>query len=142
MPRSFIRSYSMYLWRRQATLQWWRAHQSALESRFGDKLALIAQPTRKRLQIQIALNSASRLRELVKIADGRIEKLPRDWLQRFQRQHKPKPIRIKDRQLIIPAGAAFGTGEPATSADTATAAKSTLSRRTCSANCSPRFCQN
>ncbi|HET9418127.1 MAG TPA: 50S ribosomal protein L11 methyltransferase [Chthoniobacterales bacterium] len=91
-------------------------HRSALESRFGDKLAVIAQPGRKRLEIQIAVNSMSRLRELVKIADGRIEKLPRDWLERFQRRDKPKLIGIKDRQLIIPAGAAFGTGEHATTA--------------------------
>jgi ribosomal protein L11 methylase PrmA len=106
----------MYLWRKRATAQWWRAHQSAFESQFGQKLALIAQPISKRLEIQIALSSVGELGELLRSAGGRTERLPRDWIKHFQHQHKPKPIRLKERQLIIPADAAFGTGEHATTA--------------------------
>src|SRR5919204_4775396 len=106
----------MYLWRKRATAQWWRAHQSAFESQFGQKLALIAQPISKRLEIQIALSSVGELGELLRSAGGRTERLPRDWIKHFQHQHKPKPIRLKERQLIIPADAAFGTGENATTA--------------------------
>jgi ribosomal protein L11 methyltransferase len=53
---------------------------------------------------------------LVKEFGGRVEKLPRDWLKRLAGQQKTKPIEIRGQKLIIPAGAAFGTGEHATTA--------------------------
>lgn len=47
---------------------------------------------------------------------GRIEKLPRDWLKLILHQQKTKSLKISDKTLVIPAGAAFGTGAHATTA--------------------------
>jgi len=100
----------MYLWRRRATPQWWLNHEESLRARFGGKLAVIERPNRTHLQIEVICNS----RSLGNQFGGRIEKLPRDWLKRFLRQQKTRPVRVGNRQLLIPAGAAFGTGEHAT----------------------------
>jgi ribosomal protein L11 methyltransferase len=101
---------TMYLWRRRATPQWWLNHEESLRARFGRKLAVIERPNRTQLQIEVICNS----RTLANQFGGRIEKLPRDWLKRFLRQQKTRPVRVGNRQLLIPAGAAFGTGEHAT----------------------------
>ena len=120
----------MYLWRRRATKQWWTEHEPELRARFGNAIAVIERPDRKRLEIEIATESPAALREF----GGRAKKLPRDWLRRFERQQKATPIKIGKRllinvggtsvfrqsrhrgrsHLVIPAGAAFGTGEHAT----------------------------
>ena len=102
----------MYLWRRRATPQWWLNHEDSLRARFGGKLAVIERPNRTQLQIEVICNS----RTLANHFGGRIEKLPRDWLKRFLRQQKTRPVQVGNRQLLIPAGAAFGTGEHATTA--------------------------
>lgn len=100
----------MYLWRKRAALRWWMDNEASLRSRFGNAIALIERPNRARIEIEIACESPHELKKL----GGRAQKLPRDWLKQFARQHATQPIRIKDRQLLIPAGAAFGTGEHAT----------------------------
>jgi ribosomal protein L11 methyltransferase len=100
----------MYLWRKRAGPAWWAAHESELRDRFGEAVAVIEQPNRKTLEIQITCDSANDLKHF----GGRATKLPRDWLKRFARSQKTKPIRIAGRELVIPAGAAFGTGEHAT----------------------------
>jgi ribosomal protein L11 methyltransferase len=102
----------MYLWRRLATPQWWLENEEILCARFGSELAVIERPDRKRLQIEVVCDSP----KLVKGFGGRVEKLPRDWLKRFFRQQKTTPLKIGNQRLIIPAGAAFGTGEHATTA--------------------------
>jgi ribosomal protein L11 methyltransferase len=79
-------------------------------------LAEIAEPNRKRLQLQAAFKSRREAQRFTKRFGGRIAKLPRDWLQRFAGQQKLKPIVIAGKRLRIPAGAAFGTGEHATTA--------------------------
>ncbi|MFL6569113.1 MAG: 50S ribosomal protein L11 methyltransferase [Chthoniobacterales bacterium] len=112
----------MYLWRRRATPAWWAAHESTLRERFGPCLAIIEQPNRKTLQIEITCESPKELKEF----GGDARKLPRDWLTRFARQQKAKPLRINRRELIIPAGAAFGTGEHATTAMSLTMLKEML----------------
>src|SRR5205085_12256303 len=53
--------------------------------------------------------------ELTKQFGGQVTKLPRDWLKRSLRT-KVKPIKVGNARLIIPAEAAFGTGEHATTA--------------------------
>jgi ribosomal protein L11 methyltransferase len=102
----------MYLWRKRASPQWWIDNEEALRARFGNNIAVIERPDAKRIEIEIACESANELEEF----GGQARKLPRDWLTRLASQQKTKPIRIKDRQLIIPAGTAFGTGEHATTA--------------------------
>lgn len=79
----------------------------------GEDLAIIERPNRKRLQLEVASKSRMRLQNLGKKFGGRIEKLPGDWLTRSLNQ-KTKPIQVAGKRLLIPAGAAFGTGEHAT----------------------------
>jgi ribosomal protein L11 methyltransferase len=104
----------MYLWRKLAGRSWLAANQTALRALAGDQLAIIEQPSSKRVQLEVSSQSRRRLRTLVIQFGGRIKKLPRDWLKRFLRQQKTKPRKIAGKRLIIPAGAAFGTGEHAT----------------------------
>ena len=106
----------MYLWRRLATPRWWAENEEDLRERFGCNVAVIARPNRKQLQIEIALQSRNAAHELVEEVKGRLEKLPRDWLKRFLRQQKTKALKLGKHRLTIPAGAAFGTGEHATTA--------------------------
>lgn len=120
----------MYLWRRLASQQWWRDNEEGLRAHAGDQLAIIERSGRKRLQLELAAPSRAELWRLVKGFGGRVLKLPHDWLKRFSREQQTEPIRIgkrliivrsrKDRpstnHLIIPPGAAFGTGEHATTA--------------------------
>lgn len=106
----------------------------------GDKLIVVERPDRKRLQFEIASTRRTDLQDLKRQFGGRIERLPHDWLKRSLR-HNTKPLRIGTRLLVvssrsgplqcavykksadwkppllvIPAGAAFGTGEHATTA--------------------------
>jgi ribosomal protein L11 methyltransferase len=127
----------MYLWRRRASQKWWRDNEKRLRAAAGDQLAIIDEAGRKRLQLEVASSSRAELQSLVKEFGGRVLKLPHDWLKRFARKQKRKPLDIGKRliitnvggtsvsrrsrhqgpsHLIIPAGLAFGTGEHATTA--------------------------
>ena len=105
----------MYLWRRSANEQWLSDHEAALRALAGDQLAIIERPGRKRLQLEVASKSRGQLRKFTEEFGGRIEKLPRDWLKSSLRR-KTKPLKVGNRRLFVPAGAAFGTGEHATTA--------------------------
>src|SRR5436853_6921687 len=98
----------MYLWRRQASEKWWRDKEEELRAVAGDRLAIIEQADRRRLQFEVVSSSRTGLLKLAKQFGGREEKLPRDWLNRFSRPQKTKPIELRDQQLIIPARVAFG----------------------------------
>ncbi|HJX80484.1 MAG TPA: 50S ribosomal protein L11 methyltransferase [Candidatus Udaeobacter sp.] len=127
----------MYLWRKIAEPRWLGAHENILQARSGGRLAIISKPGRKRRQLEIACTLRNDSRKLVEEFGGRTEKLPRNWLQRFAHLHQSKPIKVgkrlviagkvdfqtqkafvlnKPRLLVIPASAAFGTGEHATTA--------------------------
>src|SRR5437016_1187027 len=130
----------MYLWRRQASQKWWSNHQDELRAAAGKGLAIIEQAGRKRLDLEVTCRSRSDGQKLAKAFGGRLQKLPRDWLKRFSRQKKGKPLKIGRRlivvnvggtsvsrlrlgsppqgasHLLIPASTAFGTGEHATTA--------------------------
>ena len=103
----------MYLWRRSAAQKWAHRNEARLGTVAGDKLTVVERPDRKRLQFEVASIRRTDLQDLKRQFGGRIERLPDDWLKRSLR-HKNKPIRIRNRTLRIPAGAAFGTGEHAT----------------------------
>jgi ribosomal protein L11 methyltransferase len=127
----------MYLWRRLAAPRWLIANEELLRSRVRDRLAVIERPGWKRALLEVACQSRKQARDLVKEFDGRIERLPRDWLERLGTE-KCKSLRIGKRLviahearsggfqtagairkspfLVIPAEAAFGTGEHATTA--------------------------
>ena len=120
----------MYLWRRLASQQWRNDNKVRLRARTGDRLTIIERSGQKRLQLEVASRFRAELQSLVREFGGRVLKLPHDWLKRFSREQQTEPIRIgkrliivrsrKDRkltnQLTIPSGAAFGTGEHATTA--------------------------
>ena len=97
---------------------------------------IVRRPGRKRLELEIVCRSRSDSSALLKEFGGRIEALPRNWLERFARGDS-KPIKIGKRliissvggtlvsrlsrhkgrsHIIIPASLAFGTGEHATTA--------------------------
>jgi ribosomal protein L11 methyltransferase len=130
----------MFLWSKDASPGWLQQHETLI-ARFGNALAIIERPGRKRLLLEVASNSKQHTRSLVKKFGGRFEKLPRDWLKRLAREQKTQPIRIGRRliilnvggtsvsrvraglansrhkdpsHIVIPAGRAFGTGEHAT----------------------------
>jgi len=124
----------MYLWRRTADPRWLSACEGILQTH-GRGLAIIARPGHKRLQLEIACRSQADSRKLVKEFGGKAQKLSRDWLKRFAGQSEAKPLKIgkrlvvtrsggfkaagaiwKSPVLIIPASAAFGTGEHPTTA--------------------------
>ncbi len=122
----------MYLWRRLAAPRWLIANEELLRSRVRDRLTVIERPGWNRALLEVACQSQKQARALVKEFDGRIERLPRDWLERLAKE-KSKPLRIGKRlvimrakekreagsfpyRLVLPAGAAFGTGQHATTA--------------------------
>src|SRR5207244_6718471 len=120
----------MYLWRRLASQKWWNDSEKELRAIAGNELAIIERPGRKQLQLEVASSSRTELQSLATEFRGRVEKLSADWQKRFSPKQKTKPLRIGQRlivvrsrknrlstkELIIPTGAAFGTGEHATTA--------------------------
>jgi ribosomal protein L11 methyltransferase len=127
------RSPIMYLWQKAAQPHWLKAREEILQARFSGALSIISRPERKRVQIEIACASRSESQRVIQEFGGCAKRLGRDWLKRFSREEKPKPLRIGRRlviapspskreagsfpySLIVPARAAFGTGEHATTA--------------------------
>jgi len=126
----------VYLWRKSAELQWFKAHEDLLQDRAHGQLVVIRKPGRKRLEMEIACRSQSASSALLNEFGGRVDALPRNWLKRFARVES-KPIKVGKRLLVssvggslasrlsrhtrrshivIPASLAFGTGEHATTA--------------------------
>jgi ribosomal protein L11 methyltransferase len=126
----------VYLWRKRAEPHWVEAHEDLLQTRAFGQLVIVRKPGRKRLEMEIVCRSRSDSSALLKEFGGRIEALPRNWLERFTRSES-KPIKIGKRliissvggtlmsrltrhkgrsHIIIPTSLAFGTGEHATTA--------------------------
>ena len=124
----------MFVWRKRASAAWLAANEAALREIGGQRLGIISRPDRKSAIAEIAGSSRRDLEKIRSRFGGTIEKLPRDWLKEFSRSQKSEPIKIgnrltiyrsvtsknrsrnRNRSLLIPAGAAFGTGEHATTA--------------------------
>ena len=124
----------MFVWRKRASAVWLAANEAPLREIGGQRLAIISRPDRKTAIAEIAGSSRRDLEKIRGRFGGTIEKLPRDWLKEFSRSQKSEPIKIgnrltiyrsvtsknrsrnRNRSLLIPAGAAFGTGEHATTA--------------------------
>lgn len=90
----------MFLWSKDASRGWLQQHETNLIARFGNALAIIERPGRKRLLLEVASNSKRHARSLVKKFGGRLEKLPRDWLKRVTQKQRAKPLRIGTRLVI------------------------------------------
>ena len=124
----------MFVWRKRASAVWLAANEAPLREIGAQRLAIIARRDRKSAIAEIAGSSRRNLEKIRFRFGGTIEKLPRDWLKEFSRSQKSEPIKIgnrltiyrpvasknrsrnKNKGLLIPAGAAFGTGEHATTA--------------------------
>jgi len=90
----------VYLWRKLVETRWLNAHENILHARSLGRLAIISRPERKRLHIEIACTSRNASRKLVEQFGGRVEELPRNWLDRFARISEAKPIKIGKRLIV------------------------------------------
>jgi ribosomal protein L11 methyltransferase len=123
----------MYIWRKRVTSDWLRLRSDELNRRFGAALAIVEQPGQRQIALQVSCPTIGQARALVRELGGKAEKLPRDWLRDFAKRAEIKPLRLGSRVIIrsaperkgaadsartivIPAEAAFGTGEHATTA--------------------------
>ena len=133
-------------WSKLVDPGWLTRHEDKLQSQAQEKLVIVSRPERKRLRLEVACASRNLGQKLVEKFGGRVENLPRNWLKQFENLRKSKPLKIGHRllisavassrpkrgsvssinyrtkaplsaaQLVIPASAAFGTGEHATTA--------------------------
>ena len=106
----------MYIWRKQAGADWFRKQSGKIFDGFGSAVAIVDRPGKARTILEVSCATRRRALELQREFGGTIEKLRVDWLERFAKQSEVKPLRIGSRQIVIPAEAAFGTGEHATTA--------------------------
>jgi ribosomal protein L11 methyltransferase len=121
----------MFVWRKRAGASWLAANEVALREIAGRRLAIVSKPRYRNAIAEITSPNCSELEKIRRRFGGVIEKLPRNWLRKFLRGQNPRPLKIGKRLvivssaasrrmktplLVIPAGAAFGTGEHVTTA--------------------------
>jgi len=121
----------MYIWRKRATADWLRGQNEDLSRRFGRALAIIEQPGKARRLVEVSCHTRNEAVQVRREFGGAIEKLRADWLEQLAKRTRTKPLRIGSRlivsrtrlppakaarTIVIPAEAAFGTGEHATTA--------------------------
>jgi ribosomal protein L11 methyltransferase len=118
----------MYIWRKRATTGWLQQHSEELFARYGS-LAITERPGKRRALVAISCAIRQETVNLQREFGGTIEKLHAGWLKQFAKQFAAKPLKIGSRltvtgtaklqsanSIFIPAEAAFGTGEHATTA--------------------------
>jgi ribosomal protein L11 methyltransferase len=121
----------MYIWRKRATADWLRRRNEDLVRRFGPGLAITEQPGKVRTLVEVSCGTRKEALEIRRELGGNIEKLRTDWLAQLAKRNRTKPLRIGSRlivsgtrvptattprTIVIPAEAAFGTSEHATTA--------------------------
>ena len=122
------------IWRKTATARWLTQHSAALDYETRGNYAVIERPNAKRVRVEAFCETKAAARVLAETFGGAIEELSSGWQARYFSAGRRKPIRIGSRlivaadagdlpksagdtrTLIIPASAAFGTGEHATTA--------------------------
>jgi ribosomal protein L11 methyltransferase len=119
----------LYIWRKQVSRSWLDKHEPLLEAVLNDSFAVIERPGRQRIALE-AVTARAEAEWLREEYGGTLQPLPADWQKQMFAAAKTKPLRIGKRLtivgdaadagegpvLLIPAGAAFGTGEHATTA--------------------------
>jgi ribosomal protein L11 methyltransferase len=119
----------MYIWRKFAASDWVRRHHDELVARFGVAVGITERPEKLRTLVQISCATREEAGQLQAEFGGASKELPPNWLQQFTKAASAQPLRIGSRlivtrtrnfkdekTIIIPAEAAFGTGEHATTA--------------------------
>jgi ribosomal protein L11 methyltransferase len=121
----------MYIWRKRAAADWLRLRNEDLLRRFRAALAIIEQPGKARTLVEVSCGTRNEALKVQREFGGTIEKLRADWLEQLAKRNRTKPLRIGSRlivsrtgapkvkaarTIVIPAEAAFGTGEHATTA--------------------------
>jgi ribosomal protein L11 methyltransferase len=121
----------MHIWRKRVTGEWLRRKGDDLQVRFGSALAITEEPGKARAAVAVSCDRRTGALRLQRELGGTIEKLAADWLDEFTRRTPAKPLRIGSRlivarskgaeedarrTIVIPAEAAFGTGDHATTA--------------------------
>lgn len=96
-------------------------------------MAVIEQPEKTHSFVEVSFAKRQDALALIRELGGRAKKLRRDWFEHFAKRSQAKPLRIGSRlivfrspaqnrpndnvrTIVIPAEAAFGTGEHATTA--------------------------
>jgi ribosomal protein L11 methyltransferase len=119
-----------YLWRKRVTPGWLSEQEAALALATRGTHSIVERPGARRLQLEMFCETATVAKRLKAAFGGAIDELPPDWHAQFLARSRMKPLRIGRRlvvvgdaasadgaaTLVIPAGAAFGTGEHATTA--------------------------
>jgi ribosomal protein L11 methyltransferase len=119
-----------YIWRKRVTPEWLRENEERINAATGGTHSIIETPGARRAQIEMFCATKRIAGDLERAFGGAIHALPADWHAEFLASHRTKPLRIGKRlvvtsesgefdpatTLVIPAGAAFGTGEHATTA--------------------------
>jgi ribosomal protein L11 methyltransferase len=90
----------MFLWRKFAEYHWVEAHEDLLQAHARGQLVIVRRPERKRLELEIVCRSRSDSSALLKEFGGRIEALPRNWLERFTRGDS-LAIKIGKRLMVV-----------------------------------------
>ena len=123
----------MYIWRKNTNSDWLRIRGDDLIRRFASDLAIVERPGNARTLLEISCRTNRGARELIREFGGSVQRLQRDWLADFAKRSRVKALRVGSRlvilrapekqmaakttpALIIPAEAAFGTGDHATTA--------------------------
>lgn len=124
----------MYRWHKFVPSQWLMRCEATLQEQTNNGLVVIQSPNRKRLRLEVASASQQIIKSLLARFGGEVETLPRNWRDRYAASATIKSLRIgtrltihstrtskrvklrSARQLIIPAGGAFGTGDHPTTA--------------------------
>jgi ribosomal protein L11 methyltransferase len=121
----------MYIWRKRVTTDWLEKRGEDLLRRFGTALAIIEQLGKARTLVEVSCGTRKEVLQVRRELGGTIEKLRIDWLEQLAKRNRTKPFRIGSRlivsrtrtprtttarTIVIPAEAAFGTGEHATTA--------------------------
>jgi ribosomal protein L11 methyltransferase len=91
----------MFLWRKSAEPRWVEAHENALQAKARGQLVIVRRPGHKRLELEVICRSRSDSTTFLKEFGGRIEALPRNWLERFVRARKSRPIKIGKRLMVV-----------------------------------------
>jgi ribosomal protein L11 methyltransferase len=121
----------MYIWRKRVTTDWLEQRSEDLLRRFGTALAITEQLGKARTLVEVSCGTRKEALQFRRELGGAIQKLRTDWLEQLAKRNRTKPLRIGSRlivsraraprtttarTIVIPAEAAFGTGEHATTA--------------------------